>query len=65
LEQIEQLEWLAGIIRWNEAALRITHENLWPAGVFGFLIVGTVNLVLAVLLWTSIREGIRKLRHHD
>jgi len=48
-KEINELDGTLGTIRWNDHVFRVTHANLWPAGVFGFLFLAVLNLSIAIL----------------
>lgn len=48
-KEIKELDGTIGTILWNDHVLRSTHENLWPAGFFGFLFLAVSNLSIAIL----------------
>ena len=47
--EINELDGTLGTVRWNDQVFRATHANLWPAGVFGFLLLAVLNLSIALL----------------
>jgi hypothetical protein len=54
-KQSERLKYLVGTIRWNDHIHRVTHANLWPAGVYGFLGLALINGFVAYRLRSSLR----------
>ena len=56
LQQIDDLEFTIGNIRRNDYVFRITHINLWRAGVFGFLFLATLNLIITICTSKTMRN---------
>ena len=49
-KEIKELDGTLGTIRWNDLVFRVTHANLWPAGVFGFVFLAVLNVGITILL---------------
>jgi hypothetical protein len=56
LQQIDDLEFTIGNIRRNDYVFRITHTNLWSAGVFGFIFLAVLNLIITILTSRAMRS---------